>query len=191
MEQAAVATTADRRKAESLLDGQKRVLEMVNADAPLHKTLDEICRVVEGQSQGMLCSVLLLDEKGEHLLHGGAPSLPEAYCKAINGISIGPGVGSCGTAAYTGEPCIVEDITTHPNWAPFKSLAYETYGLAACWSVPIKAYDGRVIATFAIYHKTPKKPTLTERKLIDFSQHLVAIAINRHRELQQLRSATA
>lgn len=175
---------ADKSKA--LLDGQKRILELINEDQPLERILEEVCHVVEAQSPGMLCSVLLLDDKGERLLHGAAPSLPGGYNKAIHGISIGNGVGSCGTAAATGQPCIVEDIGTHPNWAPFKALALDTHGLAACWSTPIKAYDGRVVATFAIYHRTPKKPTLQERKLIDFSAHLVAIAVNRRLELTQL-----
>ncbi|HSD88619.1 MAG TPA: GAF domain-containing protein [Kofleriaceae bacterium] len=175
-------------KAKALLDGQRRILEMVNEDRPLEDTLEELCKVVEAQSEGMLTSVLLLDEAGQHLLHGAAPSLPADYNKAIHGISIGNGVGSCGTAAATGEPCVVEDIATHPNWAAFKGLAHETFGLAACWSTPVRAYDGRVVATFAIYHRVPKKPTLAERKLIDFSTHLVAIAVNRRDEIAALRA---
>jgi GAF domain-containing protein len=178
--------TLDKTKA--LLDGQKRILGMINEDRPLAEILTAICHVVEAQSTGMYTSVLLVDERGERLLHGAAPSLPAGYNKAIHGISIGRGVGSCGTAAATGEPCIVEEIATHPNWAAFKALAHDTYGLAACWSTPIKAYDGRVLATFALYHQTPKKPTLEERKLIDFSAHLVAIAVNRQNELSQLKS---
>jgi GAF domain-containing protein len=136
----------------------------------------------------MLSSVLLLDDQGEHLLHGAAPHLPGDYCQAVHGLTIGVGVGSCGTAAARGEQVIVEDIATHPYWAAFKSLAHDTHGLAACWSTPIRAYDGRVIATFAIYHKSPKSPTLSERKLIDFTAHLVSMAVNRAREHEFLKS---
>ena len=183
--------TGEKKSRSTLLEGQKHVLEMINDDDffSLSEVLDEICRVVESQSEGMFCSVLLLDEAGEHLLHGGAASLPEDYCKAIDGISIREGVCSCGTAATTGKPCFVEDITTHPYWAAFKELAHDTHGLSACWSTPIRAYDGKVVATFAMYHNVPKKPTLKERKLIDFSQHLVAIAVNRHREMHELKGA--
>ncbi len=182
-------TSPDVSRARALLDGQKRVLASINEDRPLHEVLTQICHVVEEQGDGLYASILLLDEAGERLLHGAAPSLPEGYNKAIHGITIGNGVGSCGTAAATGEPCIVDDIATHPNWAPFRALALDTHGLAACWSTPIRAYDGRVVATFAIYHKVPKKPTLKERKLIDFTSHLVAIAINRHREIEDLKEA--
>lgn len=176
------------RQPESLLDGQKRILTMINEDRPLAETLDAICRLIDGQQDGILSSVLLIDDKSEHLLHGAAPHLPEAYCQAVHGLSIGIGMGSCGTAAASGEQVIVEDITTHPYWATFKSLAYDTHGLAACWSTPIRAYDGKVIATFAIYHKWPKSPTLNERKLIDFTAHLVSMAANRARERNFLES---
>jgi GAF domain-containing protein len=180
-------TSPDAARTRALLDGQKRILASINEDRPLSDVLTEICHVVEGQGDGLYTSILLLDKAGERLLHGAAPSLPEAYNKAIHGLTIGNGVGSCGTAAATGEPCIVDDIATHPHWTPFRALALDTHGLAACWSTPIRAYDGRVVATFAIYHKVPKKPTLKERKLIDFTSHLVAIAINRHREMEELQ----
>jgi GAF domain-containing protein len=180
--------TSQIRQTESLLDGQKRILTMINEDRPLAETLDAICRLIDAQQDGILSSVLLLDDKGEHLLHGAAPHLPEAYSQAVHGLSIGVGQGSCGTAAARGEQVIVEDIATHPYWAQFKSLAFETHGLAACWSTPIRAYDGKVIATFAVYHKQPKSPTLSERKLIDFTAHLVSMAANRARERDFLKS---
>ena len=171
-----------REKTRALLEGQKLVLELVNDGRPLPEALDAICRLIEAQCDGLLCSVLLMDETGEHLLHGAAPSLPRDYCEAIHGISIGPGIGSCGTAAFTGQPCIAEDLSTHPNWVAFRSFAVDQHGLRACWSTPIRSYEGRVLATFAMYYREPRAPTLDERKLCDFSSHLVTIAINRHRE---------
>lgn len=178
--------TTERARAQTLLDGQQRVLGLINEDRPLSETLEAICRLIETQGKGMLCSVLLLDEQRAHLLHGAAPSLPADYCAAIHGLTIGPQVGSCGTAAYTARPCIVEDIATHPNWVPFRSLAFEKHGFRACWSTPIRSYEGEVIATFAMYYRTPKLPSLQERKLIDFTSHLVGIAINRHKDRQML-----
>lgn len=180
--------SSEALQAENLLEGQKRILALISEDRPLEEMLDAICRLVDAQADGMFSSVLLLDETGEHLLHGAAPHLPEAYSKAVNGLTIGEGVGSCGTAAARGEQVIVEDITTHPYWAQFKAFAHDIHGLAACWSTPIRAYDGRVVATFAIYHDKPKTPTLKERKLIDFTSHLVAIAVNRARERAFLES---
>lgn len=173
----------------ALLDGQRRVLELINQDAPLEDVLREICLVMEAQSEGMLTSILLLDEQGEHLLTGAAPSLPADYCEAVHGISIGEGIGSCGHAAATGEPYAVDDIATHPNWVAFRGLAYEEHGLRSCWSTPITSWDGSVIATFAMYYRESRSPGLRDRKLADYSAHLVGIAVERARERERLQHA--
>src|SRR5215212_7244938 len=99
-----------------------RVLELAIADSPLEETLSELIRIVETTSTtGVLGSILLLD--GRHLRHGAAPSLPQAYCEAIDGAEIGPLAGSCGTAAFRGRPVFVSDIDTDPLWAEFKAIA--------------------------------------------------------------------
>jgi GAF domain-containing protein len=183
-----ISASSEPLHLEALLEGQKQILSLIGEDGPLEEVLDAICRLVDAQAEGTFSSILLLDETGEHLLHGAAPHLPEAYNKAVNGLTIGEGIGSCGTAAARGEQVIVEDIATHPYWSHFKAFAHDVHGLAACWSTPIRAYDGRVVATFAIYHNKPKTPTLKERKLIDFTSHLVAIAVNRARERAFLES---
>src|SRR3984957_8184104 len=126
LEPVTATSTSQIRQTESLLDGQKRILTMINEDRPLAETLDAICRLIDAQQEGILSSVLLLDDKGEHLLHGAALHLPEAYSQAVHGLNIGVGMGSCGTAAASGEQVIVEDIATHPYWAQFKSLAFDT-----------------------------------------------------------------
>jgi GAF domain-containing protein len=178
-------------KAAQLLDGQREILQSIQDDRPLAEVLERICRVIEGQADGLMCSVMLLDASGTHLLAGAAPSLPAGYREAVNGVTIGPNLGSCGAAAFSGEPVVVEDVSTHPNWSGIRDLAYGRYGLRACWSTPIFAYDGRVVATFAMYYRVPRKPTLAERKLTDFTAHLVAIAINRHREREALGGSPA
>jgi len=176
----------ERERAKALLDGQNHILRLINEDSPLPETLSAICLTIEAQLPGLLCSVLLLDEEREHLLHGAAPSLPQDYCEAIHGISIGPRIGACGTVAYTGQPVLVEDVADHPHFAAFRELAFIKHGLRACWFTPIRSYEGQVIATFAMYYRTPKLPSLYERKLIDFSSHLVCIAVNRHRARAEL-----
>jgi len=181
---------AAQEKTRDRLAAQGRILDMINHDRPLPEVLEAVCHLVEGQIDGVLASVLLLDEAGEHLLHGAAPSLPAAYCEAVHGVRIGDGVGSCGTAAATGQTVIVEDIATHPYWAPYKALAYDTHGLAACWSTPVRSHDGRVVATFAMYHRVPKKPSPQDLELADFCATLVAVAVTRAAEVEQLAAAS-
>ncbi|HUC86335.1 MAG TPA: MEDS domain-containing protein, partial [Candidatus Acidoferrales bacterium] len=94
------AEIGERKRTEAILDGQKRVLEMIAADAALPESLAALVRLIEAQFPGMLASILLIDEEGVHLRHGAAPNLPPEYIAAIDGGTIGPEAGSCGTAAY-------------------------------------------------------------------------------------------
>ncbi|MEJ2818453.1 MULTISPECIES: GAF domain-containing protein [unclassified Caulobacter] len=142
----------------------------------LEAILDRHLLAVEATADDLLTSVLLLDDEGRHLLHGAAPSMPKAFCDAIHGQEIGPGRGSCGTAAYLGHAVYVTDIATNPLWADFRELALE-HGLRACWSTPIDAAPGRVIGTFAIYHHLPRGPTVEERTSIHLIMGHVADAI--------------
>jgi diguanylate cyclase (GGDEF)-like protein len=127
---------------------------------------------------GMLCSVLLLSQDGRHLVHGAAPSLPAAYCKAIDGTAIGENTGSCGTAACTRKTVIVTDIAHDPLWEDYKELALEN-GLAACWSVPILSTQGQVLGTFALYYSAPRSPQAAEMAALERGAHLASLAIER------------
>lgn len=167
---------------------RSRALEMLSRGEPLPRILDAMVRGIEQLHPGMLCSVLQLDRQGRHLADGVAPSLPDFYNAAINGVAIGLGVGSCGTSAFTGERVVVEDIATHPYWAPYKDLAARA-GLGACWSQPIRSSHNEVLGTFAIYHRQPHKPTASDIALIEKTASLASIAIERSREEQALRAS--
>ncbi|NML74416.1 EAL domain-containing protein [Rhizobium sp. S-51] len=163
---------------------QNKILEMIATGVPLDETVDLLCRTVEEMDPDVICSVLGLDQQNR-LRHLAGPSLPSVYSAAIDGIAIGPGVGSCGTAAFTGEPVTVTDIATHPYWAPYKQLALPL-GLAACWSSPILA-SGKVLGTFAFYFRTPRGPTETEQKIVAACVHLCAIALERDQRVAERR----
>ena len=159
------------------LPSAAQIADQVAAGAPLADVLEALLMAVEAESRGgMLASILLLDAEGEHLLHGAAPSLPDAYNAAIDGIAIGPGVGSCGTAAYLGHPVYVTDIATDPLWKDFKDLAMG-HGLRACWSTPLEDANGKVLGTFALYHRSPRSPTPDELAAIGKISALAAAAI--------------
>jgi len=163
------------------------VLELAVSDSPLEETLGELIRIVEATSStGVLGSILLLDADGIHLRHGAAPSLPPAYNEAIDGAEIGPCVGSCGTAAYTGMPVFVADIENDPLWVDFKAVALP-HGLRACWSTPILTAGGRVLGTFAMYHKEPREPTVRDLALVDLVTQTASLVIDREQAKAALR----
>jgi len=173
-----VIDVTERKRAEALREGESRILEMIARDAPLEEILEKLVRVVEAQFAGLLCSVLLLDEDGQHVRHGAAPSLPEAYSKAIDGLPIGPKAGSCGTAMYRREPVIVTDILHDPLWEPYREIA-NIHGLRACWSTPILSHSGKALGSFAMYYREPRSPSATETRALEMSTHLAGIAIER------------
>ena len=156
---------------------QSDVVSELRRGDSLPDVLNRHLVTVEAMSDDeILTSILLLSVDGKHLTTGAAPSLPKAYCEAINGLEIGPSAGSCGTAAFTGRPVYVTDIATDPLWAPYKDLALP-HGLRSCWSTPIRHEDGPVMGTFAIYHRSISGPTRDELNAIELITDNVAKAI--------------
>jgi len=162
------------------------VLEQLVNDTALPNILNSIIELIEQNNPSKICSVLLLDEQGKHLLSTAAPNLPAFYNEAINGVEIGDSVGSCGTAAYTHQPVIVEDIQSHPSWALYKELATKA-NLRSCWSQPIIGANSVIFGTFAIYHHKISKPTNSDIKLMEFAAQIAAIAIERSHTNDQLK----
>ena len=158
--------------------GQTRVLEMVASGAPLSDTLVNIVRLLEAHAEGMVCSILLLGPNGKNVQHGAAPSLPEAYVRAVDGSPIGPRNGSCGTAMFLKQPVVVTDVMTDPLWADYREHA-AICGFRACWSTPILSSQGNVLGSFAMYGKETRGPNPHEKHLIAVATHITGIAIER------------
>jgi PAS domain S-box-containing protein len=186
----AVMDVTERKRAEALLAGEKRLLEMVARGDSLAQILDSLCLLVEGQASDVFASILLLDSNGKQLRHGGAPSLPKAYTDAINGSVIGPSVGSCGTAAHQGKQVIVSDIASDPLWVNYRELAL-AHSLRACWSTPILSAEGKVIGTFAMYYREPRSPSPRDQEIIAQITHLAGVAIQRKLSEDALRQSEA
>ena len=174
-----------KKKTEGTLRGHNAILEMLATRPSLTETLNAINLMIEEENPGAKSSILLLDEEGKHLLSTSAPSLPAAYNAAINGVAIGPKVGSCGTATYRNEMIIVEDISTDPLWADYKDLAL-THGLQSCWSVPIRDSHKKVIGTFALYYSELRKPRQAEIRTLKDAANLADVAIDRCQSAEKL-----
>lgn len=169
----------DRKWSEAVLAGERDVLELLARGTPLDDVLEKLARNIEDLAgDGLRASVLLLDADGLHLRHAAAPSLPEGYRRAIDGLAIGPNAGSCGTAAYRREPVIVTDIASDPLWADYRDLALG-FGLRACWSIPILGASGRTLGTFALYYDQPRAPSQEHLKLIDLVGRVAAMVVER------------
>ncbi len=174
----------ERRREDAFRAGQHQVLEMIATGTPLPAVLDTLVHLVETQCDGMYCTVLLLDEDGITVRHGAAPSLPSDYVHAINGMTIGPNAGSCGTAMYLGQRVIVSDILTDPLWQGHRDVAQQ-FGLRACWSMPIFSPRRKVLGSFAMYYTDPREPSDGELRLIETAADIARIAIEQQRSYQE------
>ena len=176
-------------KSEQRNRAHDRILGLVAKGTDLNDILQEILRTIEFEDSDSMCSILLLDNEGKHLLNIIKNRLPRFYNEAINGIKIGVGVGSCGTAAILKKRVIVDDIMTNKYWQPYKELAKKAK-LGACWSEPIVASSGKILGTFAIYHKEPNIPNEADIERISFAANIAAIAIeNRNNRIDLEKQA--
>lgn len=174
--------------AKALSASENELLQMVATGQPLKPVLERLTALIEAQFDGLYCSVMLLDADGVHIHPGAGPRLPEAYLQSLDGLSIGPGVGSCGTAMFEGRTVIVQDIATDPLWAPYRELV-AAHGLRACWSEPIRAAGQGVIGSFAMYYREPRCPGADELTALRVAGHLAGIAIDQARREDERRRA--
>jgi len=156
---------------------QTDVEAMLNSEKDLKEILTDIVTWIEYKSENdILTSILLYNKKTNQLFEGAAPSLPDHYNTAVNGITPGPTAGSCGTAAFFRKQIIVDDIATDPLWKDYKSYALSEE-LRSCWSTPIFSANDELLGTFAVYYNEPRKPTQNDLTLIDELVDVTASAI--------------
>lgn len=174
-----------QKKAELFVKRNSKILEMIAKGEPAPDVYNEIALMYEERHLGLRCSMLELD--GRKLLHGGAPSLPKAYCEAVHGLINGPEVGSCGASSYTGKRVLVEDITVDPKWKDLKHVALP-YGMRSCWSEPIKSSSGKVLGAFGMYHDYPGLPNDEELKDLKSAAQLTSIVMEREQNQKRIRA---
>ncbi len=188
-----IVDLTQQKRQQALLELSNAILRRISGAVPLKEVLAFICCEIESQVAGVMCAVMLVDEQGR-LRTGAAPHLPSEYTRLVDGVQIGPAVGSCGTAVYRGEAIFAGDLASDPLWAEFAGLA-ATYGLGACWSSPIMAPDGKVLGTFALYWpQALAEVSEVAQAYVEAATAMTAIAIESerrdariHQQLDELR----
>jgi diguanylate cyclase (GGDEF)-like protein/PAS domain S-box-containing protein len=182
-----VQDITERERLKQRLLAQSRLLEHVTGDIPLKALLEELVRFVEEQAPHLRCSILLADVALGVLRHGAAPSLPDAYNRLVDGLSIAEGSGACGTAAARRQPVVVRDVLNDPLWAPYLSLVAGHDWLRACWSTPFFDTAGRLLGTFAVYAAEVRAPSPAESDLIAYAVALASLVVERKQANEALR----
>jgi PAS domain S-box-containing protein len=179
-----------QKEAEFLLEGEKKLLEMVATGKTTSSILDALCHLVEETATGCYCSVVLIDPTGTRLEHGAAPSLPGSFVSSIVGRDVNAESGPCAMAAYLNQQVIAPDLATETRWEAesWCSMAL-AHGIRSCWSMPIASAAGAVLGAFAIYHDDPSSPTPQMQALIDQFAHIASVALERERAQRSLTQA--
>jgi signal transduction histidine kinase/ActR/RegA family two-component response regulator len=174
------------KKSSQILDEERRITEMMGRGATLKEVLDTLTLAIEKLSPECNCTVLLADEERRHLMAGSGGSLPKELMASVNGLPIGPDIGACGSAAFRNETIIIDDIATDFRFATAKDFLM-SFGLRACWSVPIRDAGNEVLGTFAMYHHRPARPRERELRIVEAGAQLAGNAIERLRAIQRIR----
>jgi PAS domain S-box-containing protein len=179
------------RESEARLADQKQALELALSGAPLHDVLDVLVRAGQRQFGGdSRTGIFIVDAEGAHLRFAAAADLSKQYADAVDSFPIAPQEPSCGRAAYTGQTEIVQDVESDPLWTPYLELARE-HDIRACWSFPLHSAEGKVIGTYAVYHRTPRAPEARDLERVALLLQTAAIIIERHKEAEVRAQAEA
>lgn len=180
----------DHKRAETLLAGENRLLEMLATGCTLSEILDALCRLIEDIASGSLCGIVLVDPISNRLKHGAAPSLPLSYNDSIHGRPVNLFSGPCAMAASLKEQVIAADVASDTRWDRYdwRALAM-AHGLRACWSTPILASDETVLGAFAMYSREPGRPTAQHQHHIGQITHLATVAIEHKYAEDKLRQS--
>jgi diguanylate cyclase (GGDEF)-like protein len=176
----------ERKHVEQRERSHRHVLELLARGAPLQSILDAVVLGVEAANPGLLCSIVLLAPDGRHIRTGAAPSLPAEWNETVNHLEIGPDAGACGSSIHLGRRVVVTDISRDPHWAEVREQAAQA-GLASCWSEPIRGSSGRILGSFAIYHRVPHSPGPAHILLIEQAAQLAGIALEQADAVQAAR----
>lgn len=168
---------------DSLHVGERHVLEMIAAGAPVAVVLEALCSLIDEES-GSVSAVLVLDDDGGRLTLAAGPHLPDGWRQLMSSVAV-TDAAACGTAVSRREQVIVPDISVDPSYEPYREAA-RANGLAAVWSTPFFASDRRVLGTFAVFSAAPGLPTAVNLQLVARATHLASIAVERSRTDQGL-----
>ena len=183
-----ITENTERLRAEHIQRGRNRVLQALAGGAPLTEILAELLDSIEEVYPQMICSVLLVDESGKHLRLGAARRLPDFFKEAVDGLKIGLGTGTCGTAAFTGQRVIVTNAMTHAYCAAFRDVL-KRVGIQACWSEPIVSSTNEVLGSFGIYYGKPQGPDQGTIDFVKSAAQMAGIAIERRKAEADLKTS--
>ena len=187
---ASITDITERKRAEAIAAGERRVFEKIAANAPLLSILEAICELIERVMTASSSAINLLDKDRQALSYGVAPSLPREFVAAMDRTPVGIRFGSCSAAVYLARQVTVADVQNDAYWE-FRRDAARHARIRAAWSAPIVASDGRIVGTFSVYQPQPGVPLSRDHDLMLRMAQIAGIAIERRGAEDALRESEA
>ena len=185
---ASIIDITDRKRAEHIAAGERRVFERIASSASLSDSLEAITDVIEQVLPQSICCIRLYDPARAVLTHAAGGNLPREYLAQMDEIPAEIRYGSCAAAVALQRQIIVPDLSKDPFWEYRREAALRA-GLQACWSTPIRRDDGQTLGTFAVYLKRTGLPSRRDLELITRMTQLARIAIERRHAEEALRAS--
>ncbi|HEX6993822.1 MAG TPA: PAS domain S-box protein, partial [Gammaproteobacteria bacterium] len=187
---ASIIDITARRRADMLAHGERRVLELIAANAPLERTLQAVVRLVEQLYPELCAAVMLLDADGSRITLAASAGLPAALRIALADLPVGTDAGACGAAASLGRQVVVRDLALDTMPEDLRA-AFADAGIAASCSTPIVTAGERIHGTLDVYLTVRRGPKTEELDLIARLTQLAGIAIRRKQDETALRESEA
>jgi|AntRauTorcE11898_2_1112593.scaffolds.fasta_scaffold02095_6 diguanylate cyclase (GGDEF)-like protein/PAS domain S-box-containing protein len=169
----------------SVLEAQQKIHELIAQQRPLEQTLDAIADWVGSMMPGALVSIMRFHPDTNSLSLMPTSRFSDDFFRAMQDIPVAENMGTCGTAAFTKNLVITENIQKDPRWDGYHDIA-EAEGVIACWSMPILTSKRELLGTFATYYHAPTTPTVEAQHNLTRGAALVALAILRQRDTEDL-----
>ncbi|HEX6573101.1 MAG TPA: EAL domain-containing protein, partial [Steroidobacteraceae bacterium] len=185
-----ITDITERKRNDLLAVGDRRVFERITSHADLVTTLEAVTETAEKVTPDAICTISVYEPEANVLMHVAGANLPQPYLNAKRRVEIGPRNGSCAAAVFLQRQVIVAEITRDALWEHVRGPAVEA-GLRACWSTPVRASDGRMLGTVALYFHQPRSPLRRDFELMSRLTALAGIAIERKRSEEALRRSEA
>lgn len=164
-----------------LIQIQTEMMRLVGVRESHQTILSSLCKKAEELIPNAVASIMILDNDSGFLDVLAAPSLSEEGVEALNGLCPGPGGGSCGNAIYHKEVQYITAIKSDKRWDDLRDLA-DTFGLAACWSRPVRNDANEVIGTFALSSFEERVPNDFHKSLLAVCATIVSIVLAREED---------
>jgi signal transduction histidine kinase len=169
-----------------LLTTETQLLEMLGNGAPMMEVLNELCNFIDARSPGAITTVFLLDSNGTRLKPVAGPKAPKTWREEIDKVDEGPYAGFCSTAVDQGRLLIAGDLSSAPLFAVHREAALRE-GLQIACLKPILSIEKQILGVLALSYPRQQRRRLADSEMIERAIHLAAIAIQCHRNEEELR----